>query len=244
MISKIYNYSEEEIINLINKSNSISEFLSSIGLSASGSGSRKAFYKYVEEHNLQQELLNLKERTSKKLALLVREPRVQRRLTYEEMFCENSSASRHIIKKYLLRTRLIEYKCAGCGNDGEWNGKELSLQLDHINGINNDNRLENLRFLCPNCHSQTETFSGKHKSLNTKKPRKTPKVSLVEDKIINTVNLELERWRLIENSDIDFSKFGWVKELSKLFNISENKAGVYVKKHYPEFYETKCFKRL
>ena len=43
-----------------------------------------------------------------------------------------------------------------------WNGIPLVLQLDHINGINNDNRIENLRFLCPNCHSQTTTFSGKH----------------------------------------------------------------------------------
>ena len=41
--------------------------------------------------------------------------------------------------------------------------KKLSLQLDHINGINNDHRIENLRFLCPNCHSQTETYAGKNK---------------------------------------------------------------------------------
>lgn len=238
MTSKIYNYSEEEIVDLINKSNSISEFLSSIGLSSSGSGSRTVFYKYIEEHNLQQELLSLRERTSKKLASLAKEKNVQRRLTITEMFCENSSASRHIIKKHLLRTKLIEYKCASCGNGGEWNGKGLSLQLDHINGINNDNRLENLRFLCPNCHSQTETFSGKHKSLSSKTN------NLKNSKNEKNIALELERWSLIESSNIDFSSFGWVKELSKLFNISENRAGVYVKKHYPEFYETKCFKRL
>jgi transposase-like protein len=51
--------------------------------------------------------------------------------------------------------------CSGCGIGPEWNGKKLTLQLEHINGVYNDNRIENLTFLCPNCHSQTPTFSGK-----------------------------------------------------------------------------------
>ena len=63
----------------------------------------------------------------------------------------------------LIKQNLIPYLCQKCGNSGEWNGKILKLQIDHINGIYNDNRLVNLRFLCPNCHSQTETFSGKHR---------------------------------------------------------------------------------
>ena len=54
--------------------------------------------------------------------------------------------------------------CANCGNIGEWNGQSLTLQIDHINGINNDNRKENLRWLCPNCHSQTSTYTGKNKT--------------------------------------------------------------------------------
>lgn len=61
-----------------------------------------------------------------------------------------------------LRRALLElgqlHRC-GCGLSHEWNGKQLVLQIDHINGDWLDNRAENLRFLCPNCHSQTETFS-------------------------------------------------------------------------------------
>ena len=49
-----------------------------------------------------------------------------------------------------------------CGNEGFWNGKKLVLQLEHKNGIHNDHRVENLCFLCPNCHSQTDTYSGKN----------------------------------------------------------------------------------
>jgi len=81
--------------------------------------------------------------------------------TNEEVFVENSTYARHNIKRRLIKQKMIEYVCQDCGIDRNWNGKKLSLQLDHINGVNNDNRIENLRFLCPNCHSQTDNFSGK-----------------------------------------------------------------------------------
>jgi predicted RNA-binding Zn-ribbon protein involved in translation (DUF1610 family) len=65
---------------------------------------------------------------------------------------------------FILRRALIEsgreYKCSSCGNDGKWNGKELRLQIDHKNGDWLNNQLENLSFLCPNCHSQTEGWCG------------------------------------------------------------------------------------
>lgn len=67
-----------------------------------------------------------------------------------------------LLKKRLIQEGLLEYKCVNCGNIGIWNGKKLTLQIDHINGVHNDHRIENLRFLCPNCHAQTETFSGKN----------------------------------------------------------------------------------
>jgi 5-methylcytosine-specific restriction endonuclease McrA len=84
-----------------------------------------------------------------------------RRATPEEMFIENSSVHRSTIKKHILRNNLFEYCCARCSNPGEWLGQPMTLDLDHINGINNDHRLENLRFLCPNCHSLTPTHRGK-----------------------------------------------------------------------------------
>jgi Zn finger protein HypA/HybF involved in hydrogenase expression len=73
----------------------------------------------------------------------------------------NFVVDRKYLKKRIINEKLLDYKCQICCLDPIWNEKTLSLHLDHINGQNDDNRLENLRFLCPNCHSQTETYSGK-----------------------------------------------------------------------------------
>ncbi len=81
--------------------------------------------------------------------------------TDAEVFCENSTYSRHGLLRRLLAKGVSE-ECAVCGVGGEWQGKPLRLQVDHINGVNNDHRLENLRVMCPNCHSQTATWGGKN----------------------------------------------------------------------------------
>lgn len=68
---------------------------------------------------------------------------------------------RRHIKRRLLQEGVIENRCSGCGIR-DYNGKPLSMQLDHINGINDDYRLTNLRMLCPNCHSLTDTYGGRN----------------------------------------------------------------------------------
>lgn len=78
----------------------------------------------------------------------------------KEIFVEDSKFSnRHTIKQRMYAMGVPE-QCAECGIGNFWNGKKLTLQLEHINGIHNDNRLENLSILCPNCHSQTKTYAG------------------------------------------------------------------------------------
>ena len=79
----------------------------------------------------------------------------------ENLLIENSTYNRKHLKARLIKENLLEYKCSACNNIGKWNNQELVLQLDHINGINCDNRIENLRFLCPNCHTQTDTYAGR-----------------------------------------------------------------------------------
>ncbi len=66
----------------------------------------------------------------------------------------------------LVRTvevAVMSNECSDCGQGEKWNGRTLVMVLDHINGVNDDNRLENLRMLCPNCNSQTDTFAGRNK---------------------------------------------------------------------------------
>lgn len=75
---------------------------------------------------------------------------------------EDSNYNRSSLRERLISEGIKEYKCECCGLS-EWNGKPIPLQLHHINGINNDNRLENLALLCPNCHAQTENFGTKGK---------------------------------------------------------------------------------
>ena len=81
----------------------------------------------------------------------------------EEIFTENSLYSNEMVKDRIVKNNLIEYKCVKCGIDS-WCNETIVLDLDHINGNNLDNRLINLRYLCPNCHSQTDTYKGRNKN--------------------------------------------------------------------------------
>jgi 5-methylcytosine-specific restriction endonuclease McrA len=72
-----------------------------------------------------------------------------------------TSRSRVSIKRRLLQAGILENRCSECGLS-DWNGKPLAVQIDHVNGIKDDWRLDNLRMLCPNCHSQTPTFGGRN----------------------------------------------------------------------------------
>lgn len=86
----------------------------------------------------------------------------------KEVFAENSKYPRHCLKRRILQDSLIKYECACCSIGPVWQGKPMILILDHINGINNDNRLENLRFVCSNCDSQLTTYKSKNRNRKSK----------------------------------------------------------------------------
>jgi hypothetical protein len=91
------------------------------------------------------------------------------KIPLEEILIENSTYTNiDTLKQRLIKAGLIIYQCIECGLNGVWREKTLSLHLDHINGVYNDHRIQNLRFLCPNCHSQTNTYCGKNKGKYSK----------------------------------------------------------------------------
>ncbi len=86
-----------------------------------------------------------------------------KKLELVEVLVENSTYNRTSLKKRLYDEKLKDRKCEICGQGEEWMGKKMSLILDHINGVNIDNRIDNLRIVCPNCNSTLDTHCSKNR---------------------------------------------------------------------------------
>lgn len=83
----------------------------------------------------------------------------------EEVFIQDSPVSQKVMRGYVKRHNILEYKCQNCGCDGHWRDGIIALEIDHIDGNNTNNTIENLRYLCPNCHALTNTYRGRNKAL-------------------------------------------------------------------------------
>ena len=149
---KEFSWEKDKILNAIIGANSKSDILRNMGLSTK-SGNFQTLDRYCFLYSIEVPLFVRGANDSN--------TRFKQKVTNEELFCENSKHASTTIKNRVIKDKLIEYKCEKCDNNGEWMGEKISLQLDHNNGKNSDNRLENLRFLCPNCHSQTTTWGSK-----------------------------------------------------------------------------------
>lgn len=164
LYNKEKKYDIETMINLIKNSDSIKEVVYKMGNSTSTNGNNyKTVYKYIKLYSLEDDLKLLREREKKN-----RGNYYKGYIKIEDILVENSTYSRTSLKKRLYKIGLLKEECSKCGNTGVWMNEKISLILDHINGIWNDNRIENLRILCPNCHATTDTYCRKKQYANVK----------------------------------------------------------------------------
>lgn len=150
-------YKKVSLVNLqerINSSDNWSDLLRSFGLKP-GSGNHRGIKSYVEDNNLNVDHFcgNLKQ---------IRSMVSNKKLPLDAILVENSDyRNTGSLKRRLLKETNMVNECSICGQQPWFNGNILIMVLDHINGNNRDNRITNLRLVCPNCNSQLSTSYGR-----------------------------------------------------------------------------------
>lgn len=143
IMSKI---TDEEFEEIVNSSSSLKEIAYKCGYSNNSGASSKLVKERISRQNIAFK--------SNRGERIIREDK--------DIFIEDSPIDQSTLRRRYLQGNFSEYKCSICGLEPFWNGQELVLTLDHKNGHNHDDRLENLRWVCPNCDRQLSTFAGRN----------------------------------------------------------------------------------
>lgn len=154
-MSLVNSYSDEEFSQIVSNSCSWRDLTRNLGYNCNSGDLKSVIQKRVEELNL--DISHFK---------IVGKSCIER--TPENIFIENSTANQSTLRRWYKKGEYSKYVCSICGQLPYWNNQSLTLVLDHINGNNQDDRLENLRWVCPNCNIQLPT-TNRRKNVNNKK---------------------------------------------------------------------------
>ena len=146
------NFSVEELQKIVSNSKNLQQVLKKLGYSSVSGANRKTVQSRLDKYNISTEHFN--KGISRGIAR-----------TPENTFIKDSNATQAALRRLYLKGNYTPYVCSICGQKPFWNGKELSLTLDHIDGNNTNDILENLRWVCPNCDRQLDTFGSKNRRL-------------------------------------------------------------------------------
>lgn len=222
--SKIWEIAREEIQKALDECNSYTEILEKFNLNPY-SGMRTTFMSRIKKENYDLSKFEKNSNEYKK-SICIGKFTQSNKKDILSILTENSNYSRVHLKKRLISENILENKCSECSLSGIWNNKPITLQLDHINGIRNDNRIENIRLLCPNCHSQTHTFSGRNLPLinkcldcNCRINKKNSRCKKCSSKIngVNSRKFEISKEELINL----IKKYPMTK-VGKILGVSDN----------------------
>ena len=224
--SKIWLIKKDQLQKILDENGSIVKVLEKLGYDGYN-GNHRTINERIKEDNLNLDKFN----ENKKVLNQENRKRLSSRnkISNGDIFKKGSSyKSSHSIKKRLMEDFGFIYECSECKISGEYNGKKLSLQLDHIDGVNNNNEVSNLRFLCPNCHSQTSTFSGKKHKIKyfckCGKSKITKQAELCQSCACNKSAKEKRKFEATEEELYDLvcvQKVPFTR-LGKKFNVSDN----------------------
>lgn len=148
-------HSKEKILEIIKNSKNRVEVLNKLGVSSNSGPNRIQLEEYITENSID-----------------VSHFEIQQNLDDKDIFKDNSNVSQAVLRRHYKNGNYSEYKCSICGLEPIWKGKPLSFKLDHIDGKTTNNELFNLRWVCPNCDRQLDTFGAKNKNyFNKEKPK-------------------------------------------------------------------------
>jgi hypothetical protein len=202
-------YSKEILEKIVNSSNNYSEVTRKLGLKPFY-GNRQTVKKYIELFEINTKHFRGGNNKGKSI-----------KLELSEILIENSSYTWTTNLKARLYNEGLKQKCCElCGQNEMWYGKKMSLILDHINGKNNDNRIENLRIVCPNCNATLPTHGGKNISWDITKPEKPKKVNKLRPRKVERPPYDQ---LILEISDMGYTKTG------KKYGVSDNSIRKWVK---------------